>query len=189
MAARRRRRGRQGRGKVPSSVIVLLAGGLLIGGLVAGAYFFDESLDEEAAPALIQDEGVVEPPSSWNRVRVEVLNGAGVPGLAARARDYLREQGFDVVYYGNAPSFDEEVTRVLARTDSGPAARAVAGRLGVSGVSVEPDSTLFVDVTVILGQDWPSDTLESMPDEGAEETGADQAPWWDFRQMIRPNDD
>ena len=188
MAAKRRRR-RKGKGGGPSGWVVALAGGILIGGLVLGAHFFDESLEDGPASTLIQDDQVVEPPSAWNRVRVEVLNGAGTPGLAAQARDYLREEGFDVVYYGNAPSFDQEVTRVMARTDSGPAARAVAGRLGITAISVEPDSTLFVDVTVVLGLDWPADTLDADPEDDHDEAVAGSTPWWDLRRMMQRHDD
>lgn len=88
-------------------------------------------------------------------VRVEVLNGSGTPGLARRATEALRDAGFDVVYFGNAPSFGHDSTAVLARSGGPAAARAVARALGVQGVRVEPDSTLVLDVTVILGTDWP----------------------------------
>lgn len=87
-------------------------------------------------------------------IRVEVLNGSGTPGLARRATEVLRDGGFDVVFYGNATSFSHDSTLVLARAERAPA-DAVARVLGVGTVRIEADTTLVLDVTVILGRDWP----------------------------------
>jgi hypothetical protein len=92
------------------------------------------------------------------RVRVEVLNAAGIPGLARAATEQLREAGFDVVYYGNAATFDRDSTIVLDRVGKAATASRVAAALGVANHGSEPDSTLYVDVSVILGSDRaPSD--------------------------------
>jgi hypothetical protein len=179
------RRGGRKRGRSRGLGRVLLFVGaalLLVGGLSLGAHFLDDE-GEVPTPVTLEREVHVEPPSTWNRIRVEVLNGSGVSGLAARARDQLRAEGFDVVYYGNAASFDHATTRVLARTDGGPAARAVAGRLGVTGVEVEPDSTLFVDVTVILGADWTGLEDLDVPEDPGEQSG-ETTDWWDIRRLL-----
>ena len=42
------------------------------------------------------------------RIRVEVLNAGGEPGMARMATDQLRDRGFDVVYFGNAESFGRD---------------------------------------------------------------------------------
>jgi len=89
------------------------------------------------------------------RVRVEVLNGAGRPGLAREATERLRDRGFDVVYFGNARGFGRDSSIVLDRVGKEETARAVAAALGITVVGSEPDSTLLLDVTVILGKDWP----------------------------------
>jgi hypothetical protein len=89
------------------------------------------------------------------RIRVEVLNAGGVAGLARRATEHLRDRGFDVVAFGNAGVSGNERTVVLARTAEVEHAHAVAAALGVDSVSAEPDAQLFLDVTVLLGRDWP----------------------------------
>lgn len=89
-------------------------------------------------------------------VRVEVLNGAGTSGLARDATHRLRELGFDVVYFGNATNFDRGRSVVLDRTGSVERARAVAASLEIDSVATAPDSTLLLDVTVVLGDDWPA---------------------------------
>ena len=89
------------------------------------------------------------------RLRVEVLNAGGVAGLARRATEHLRDRGFDVVAFGNAPESGRATTVVLARTSDVHDARAVAEALGTDSVEVDPDPQLYLDVTVHLGRDWP----------------------------------
>jgi hypothetical protein len=139
-------------------------GGLLIlvlagTGIWIGATLVDEeggdlfrSLDRSGG----EEEALVERPipSHGARIRVEVLNAGGVRGMAAEARDGLRDEGFDVVHYGNASTFGREGSVVLHRSGDLGAAQAVAAALGIREVRSEPDSTLLVEVTVLLGSTW-----------------------------------
>lgn len=116
------------------------------------------------------------PPGRWEgrRIRVEVLNGAGVDRLAQQATQRLRELEFDVVYYGNAGEFDHDTSVAIARLDDTEPARRVAEALGLRKVEQRPDRNLYLDVTVVLGADWS-------------EPGSGEAPvdiselriWWD----------
>lgn len=118
------------------------------------------------------------PDGIWNgrRVRVEVLNGAGVDGLARQVTDRLRDRGFDVVYYGNAERFGYDTSVALARVDSLEPARRVAEALGLRRVRHEPDRDLYLDVTVILGTDLTRIV------EGLDSVQASSTPvrpgWW-----------
>ncbi|MGH7539733.1 MAG: LytR C-terminal domain-containing protein, partial [Gemmatimonadota bacterium] len=85
---------------------------------------------------------------------VEVLNGSGDRGAAARIRDHLRERGFDVVSAENADHFDHPVTYVLNRSGRNGAAQRVARQLGVDSVANAFEPDLFLDATVVLGGDW-----------------------------------
>lgn len=95
-----------------------------------------------------------------NRVTVDVRNAAGVEGLARSATDYLRGAGFDVVSLGNARTFGSDTTVVIDRVGETSKAAAVASALGVVRVVSQPDSNLFVDVTVRLGSDWSAPQVE-----------------------------
>ena len=108
------------------------------------------------------------------RVRVEVLNSGGVAGRAGEATEALRESGFDVVYFGNDVSFEEDSSAVLDRVGRLDAARAVADVLGIRNVRSEPDSNLYLDVSVKLGREW----LPVPDDSGVE---APVRNWWDPR--------
>lgn len=85
--------------------------------------------------------------------RVEVLNGAGRSGLARDATDRLRAAGFDVVYLGNA-SVSTDTSYVLDRAGRADVARAVADALAITRITPRPDSTRYVEATVVLGKDW-----------------------------------
>ncbi|MCF7804574.1 MAG: LytR C-terminal domain-containing protein [Candidatus Marinimicrobia bacterium] len=89
-------------------------------------------------------------------VWVEVLNGNGVAGVAGNFTDYLREQGFDVQNTDNASNFNYQNTQVIARSDEQRKAIAVAQALQIdtSQVKIQPDPSLQLDVTVILGKDY-----------------------------------
>lgn len=87
------------------------------------------------------------------RIRVEVLNASSVQGLARRATFFLRDRGFDVVESGNAEE-KHDSTIVLDRSHNPEWARLVANAMGGAPVAEAPDSTLYVDVTVLVGPSW-----------------------------------
>lgn len=89
-------------------------------------------------------------------VQVEVLNGAGAPGIAKAARDHLRRAGYDVVATGNYARFDVAETFVLDRVGRPETARAVAAALGLPATRVRTDSGTYFDpdATVVLGRDY-----------------------------------
>lgn len=89
-----------------------------------------------------------------NRIKVEVLNGAGERGLARQFADRLRLLGFDVVATGNADHFDHEVTHVLDRSGRLGAALAVARELSADSLAIALDPELFLDASVVVGSDW-----------------------------------
>jgi hypothetical protein len=109
--------------------------------------------DAPLAPEDVPDVPAARAPAG-ERVRVEVLNAAGIPGLARVATRTLRERGFDVVYFGNARGFSPESTLVIDRVGREETAREVADALEVERVRSRPDSTLLLEVTVVVGRDW-----------------------------------
>jgi hypothetical protein len=106
-----------------------------------------------SAPEEVPDVPAARAPAG-ERVRVEVLNASGIPGLARVATRRLRERGFDVVYFGNARGFAPESTLVIDRVGREETAREVADALEVDRVRSRPDSTLLLEVTVVVGRDW-----------------------------------
>jgi len=87
-------------------------------------------------------------------VRVEVLNGCGIAGLAKKITDFLRIKGFDVVNVGNAESFEFPETIVVDRVGDMASAWSVARAIGVNNVIQQRDTDLLLEVTIILGKDY-----------------------------------
>lgn len=154
--------------------VLLLVVAVLVGSLVAGlrtgpgggggaaAGDPDGAQAGRAAP-----KGTAARPTE--RVRVEVLNASGVPGLARRGTEILRDGGFDVVNYGNAPGFAPDTSLVLDRVGRMELARSVADVVQIPRVYARPDSNVYVDVTVVLGRDWAAENADPPAEEPAPE--------------------
>lgn len=87
------------------------------------------------------------------RIKVEVANATRTRGLARRATRVLRDLGYDVVDIGTAPE-QRDSTLVLDRSGHPEWARLVAAALGGARVESRPDSSRYLDVTVLLGGAW-----------------------------------
>jgi LCP family protein required for cell wall assembly len=138
----------------------------------AGGMAGDVSIPDQVAKAQMVQKMLLDPPrptrepdaaalavAPWS-VRVDVENGSGVPGAAARVAAALRKQGFAIASVGDAPSTTFTVTEVHAHSKIALAGERVLQALGegarsarvlqdTSAPAHEPPS----DVTVIVGQD------------------------------------
>jgi hypothetical protein len=88
------------------------------------------------------------------RIRVRVVNTTNVDGLAKRATAVLRERGFDVVDYDGDARKVRDTTLVLTHTGQVMWSERVVRALGVGRVESRPDSSRYLDLTVMLGRDW-----------------------------------
>jgi hypothetical protein len=88
-----------------------------------------------------------------DRIRVEVLNGTGTRGLARLGTGLLRDLGFDVVSSGNA-SERVDSTTVLVRSGRMDWGQLAAKGLGGARVEARPDTSRYLDLTILLGPDW-----------------------------------
>jgi len=96
-------------------------------------------------------------PRPPRRIRVEVLNGCGEPGLAKEVARFLREHGFDVVNGegSNASYFNFLESIVVDRCGDLEKARYVAKVLGIRNCiqQVYEEGYHIEEVTVVLGKD------------------------------------
>ncbi|MDE3054572.1 MAG: LytR C-terminal domain-containing protein [Gemmatimonadota bacterium] len=121
--------------------------------VVAGGFWYWRHRAREAPPPAARTPDVTAPADE--RVRVEVLNATATRGLARAATFVLRRAGFDVVLIGTAGR-QQDSTVVLDRSGHPEWAARVARALGGARVETRPDSTFYVDVTVLLGRTWRS---------------------------------
>jgi hypothetical protein len=110
----------------------------------------EEQTEEDSTP--------VHPPRLSQPVRVEVLNGCGVPQVAARLMKKARalDLGIDVIHEGNAASFNFLHTVVLDRSGDMNKALEVATALGIPNYAQQiiTDSFRLADVSIIVGRDY-----------------------------------
>jgi hypothetical protein len=98
----------------------------------------------EAAPVV---------PGENDTSMVEVLNGTRVDGLARAATLRLRQAGIDVVYFGTAAQASVDTTLIMIRRGDSTAAIRVQDVIGAGRIVMDPDPSLLLDVSVLLGHD------------------------------------
>jgi hypothetical protein len=95
------------------------------------------------------------------RIKVEVLNATKKHGLARRATQYLRDRGFDVVLIGTVREQRQE-TLVLDRSNHPEWAHLLAKAMS-GQIQERPDTSLYVDATVLIGGNWTPPALPFYP--------------------------
>lgn len=154
--SRRRRRGRAARARGTRIGLAWALGTAI--GVVGMAYFAIHTASRDPVESRTL-------PAPAERVTVEILNGGGVPGAAQRATEIARTAGYDVVYFGNAASFDHETSEVVERVRRADFAEGVAAVLGIDIVRSDPDPDRYVDLSVILGRDWRPPAAVPLPEQ------------------------
>ena len=93
-------------------------------------------------------------PELTERVRVSVLNGCGVPQVAARMTRKARGLGLDVIHVGNADSFGFLQSVVIDRGGDPEKARQVAALLGIPNwiQQISDDTYRLEEVQIIIGK-------------------------------------
>ncbi len=115
--------------------------------------------DELRLEALVNDRFAASIPSGTREGRsLQVLNGNGLPGIGQSVAEQLVPEGFRVVLTGNADDFDHEKTRIVIYDDS-PEQIEIANQirelLGVGVVEISRTPQSVVDVTIVVGRDYP----------------------------------
>ncbi len=114
------------------------------------------SVDTEEVAAFISDTIDVAAGGA-DQVRVQVLNGNGVPGIGQDVAERLVGAGFRVVLTGNARRLNYEKTLLITYDDT-EADVAIAQRarrlLGVGEFQVSVQEQGIVDLTIVVGRDF-----------------------------------
>tara|TARA_B100000519_G_C14077844_1_gene360008 strand:- start:148 stop:693 length:546 start_codon:yes stop_codon:yes gene_type:complete len=92
-------------------------------------------------------------------IKVEVLNGCGIKGIAAKASEYLLlEYQIDVVRADNADNHNYQKTLIILRNEKLDAIELIKKSFGIAqtndgAIQTKPDESLGVDLTIIIGKD------------------------------------
>jgi hypothetical protein len=146
-------------------VVLAIAGVLILGAaaaigvpaLVNGA---KDDTPSKAAAAKKKTKTTKKPaPVAADKITVAVLNGTGIPGLAAQIGDRVDADGFTLGTVSNAPTAGGNRANSVAMYSRGHEsdAKAVARKLNIRNVTpVDPESQAIAgdaSVVVIVGSD------------------------------------
>ncbi|MFH0974838.1 MAG: LytR C-terminal domain-containing protein [Spirochaetota bacterium] len=90
---------------------------------------------------------------SEQQVKVKILNGTDVAGLARKIRYKFVTQGFNVLEFGTAPYPAFEKTVIINRRGEIGPVKKVADLLGVTNIYHIVDSSQLTNVLIIIGSD------------------------------------
>jgi hypothetical protein len=147
------------RRKIGRWLLLLLL--LAAGGWFGWDYYQGAVGPVAGAPGTFEDPAHNVTAPAGVRIKVEVQNATARRGLARQATLYLRDRGFDVVSFGNA-SERRDSTLVLDRSGHADWAALVATAMKAR-VESRPDSSRYLDVTVLVGGDWRPPALPFYP--------------------------
>jgi LCP family protein required for cell wall assembly len=114
-----------------------------------GAYLLQAKPSLKPTVAQFLNGSATPSPSSLS---VEVLNGAGVAGLAARTADRLKQAGFSVSNVADAPRQQAQTT-IVARPAARSVANQIASAVGLPSSRISTDNLPNADIQIILGAD------------------------------------
>ena len=99
-------------------------------------------------------------------LRVEVLNGTKENGIAGKFAEYLRNEKLDVIIVSNARYDTISETMIIDRMKPNAVyGKYIARRIDCSNVMSQIDSSLYVDVTIIVGNDFQKYLKEKKDNE------------------------
>jgi tetratricopeptide (TPR) repeat protein len=94
----------------------------------------------------------------WRGVSIEIVNGNGIDGAAARLGRLLRDEGLRVGRLANRLPYDTPRTLLLYRSEKAELARDMARRLPVQvTVAPAPAASTRADLSLLLGHDLRRD--------------------------------
>lgn len=85
-------------------------------------------------------------------IKIEVLNGGGIPGAATKTADALKEQGYDIVKIGNVSGIIYNNTQIINRTDDKSVIDNLKKIFKNAIVVDDIGENNAADVTIILGK-------------------------------------
>jgi polyisoprenyl-teichoic acid--peptidoglycan teichoic acid transferase len=119
-------------------------------------------VDAERAGQLIDERLAASRPTEATGAgrSLQVLNGNGIPGIGQQVAERLQPGGYRILLTGNADRFSHETTRIVIYDDSAEQvaiARDIRDRLGAGEIERSGTPQSVVDVTIVVGADFPPD--------------------------------
>ncbi len=130
--------------------------GNLICGIVPGGFRDGLYVVDDISYRLFESEfmsGLVLGKESDSPIKVKILNGTSISGLARRMRNYLNRDGLNVVEFSTSPYSSVKKSVIISRKGDIRSIRRVSELTGISKVHYIIDNTQLNNVLVIIGDD------------------------------------
>lgn len=126
-------------------------------------HFEGQLVKDSLRQVLANLEASEDPNHGGGMIRIEILNGTTVSGMAKKTKELFQSYGFEVVAMGNSASMDQAATQVIDRKGNPALAERTAKIIKCDKIStqVQSGSAQDVDVTVILGKDFNGWSVKS----------------------------
>jgi anionic cell wall polymer biosynthesis LytR-Cps2A-Psr (LCP) family protein len=127
---------------------------VLPGFLNAGYYVIDDITfriyEKEFLTQLIVDKSQKEIDSS---IKIKIVNGTDVPGLARKLRESLIREGLNVVEFGTSPYRKMTKSVIINKRGNIAAVNRVAELTGIQNIYHMIDNTQLHNIMIIIGED------------------------------------
>jgi CRISPR/Cas system-associated protein Cas7 (RAMP superfamily) len=87
-------------------------------------------------------------------IKVKILNGTDVPGLARKMRNNLIKEGLNVVEFGTSSGKSVKESIIINRKGNYSAAKKISELTGIKNIYHVIDNTLLYNILVIIGEDY-----------------------------------
>lgn len=134
------------------AIVAVLIIAIVVGGAAVWRIRHRRMTSVAAAPVVAKPQPEISAPAG-QRVRVQVLNGTKLRGLARRATMVLRDHGFDVVETGTDVAA-RDTTIVYDLSGHADWAATVAKLFAPARVITRADSSRYLDITISVGSTW-----------------------------------
>ena len=139
---------------VTLGILAVLVFGFLTSGI--NRIFFNSGIDADYPDLSTLLTKTTYEKKTGHKIQVEIWNGCGISNLAVMYKDFLRNEGLDVLDSKNAEHFNYSKTTILHHRGDINRALVLVDILKIDKSSIVDDKNenLFYDMTLILGKDY-----------------------------------
>ena len=91
------------------------------------------------------------------KIQIEIQNGCGLKGVAKLYTNFLRDKGYDVIGFSNAPHFNYKNTElIIHKKDSVNFINEISNILSINPkfISYNYNENFIYEMTIIIGKDY-----------------------------------
>ena len=139
---------------VTLGILAVLVFGFLTSGI--NRIFFNSGIDADYPDLSTLLTKTTYEKKTGHKIQVEIWNGCGISNLAVMYKDFLRNEGLDVLDSKNAEHFNYSKTTILHHRGDINRALVLVDILKIDKSSIVDDKNenLFYDLTLIIGKDY-----------------------------------